>query len=132
MITSDRIRTILALILDHMLRRDSDVELVAQDEQFLGKLTDDPTNPDSLLNEYGPHGGLYGPISIFNQYSQYGSRYGVYSLRNPYCVAPPKLMLNDSALCVITANLGIDGGIDPDDFIFILKNKKLPDLTLPA
>lgn len=131
MLTNDRTRTMLALILEHMVRGDSDVELVAQDDQFLGKLTDDPTSPDSLLNEYGPHGGSYGPISIFNQYSQYGSRYGPHSLRNPYCVAPPKLMLNGSALCVITANPGIDG-IAPDDFIFVLKNKKLPDLTLPA
>lgn len=122
---------ILSHILAHMARGDIYAQLVAQDDQFLGRLTSDPTNPESLLNKYGPHGNAYGPLSIFNPYSQYGNKYGKYSIRNPYCDAPPKLLVNDSTLCIVTANLGIMG-IDPEDFIFVLRNKRLPDLTMPG
>ena len=126
MITEQRAKVMLAKILEHMARGDSDLRLVGQDDQPLGTLNNDATSPESLLNANGPHGGTYGPESVLNPYSQYGSQYGLLSMRNPYSIAPPKLMLDGSVLCVISANPGMINGIDPDDFVFVVKNKKLP------
>ena len=59
-----------------------DSYLVAQDGQFLGKITDNQYDSDSILNEYGPYGSQYSNTSIFNEYSPYGSPYGQFSINN--------------------------------------------------
>lgn len=67
--------------------------LIAQDDQFLGKITDNTYDTDSILNQYGTYGSQYSTTSIFNPYSQYGSVYGAYSINNPYTNTPPNSLL---------------------------------------
>ena len=67
--------------------------LLAQDGQFLGILSSNKYQTDSVMNEYGTYGSKYSSTSIFNQYSQYGSRYGFYSPFNPYTSTPPQIIL---------------------------------------
>jgi hypothetical protein len=120
-------KALLSQILALMGREDSDAHLLAQDNQLLGRLSN-PSHPESILNEYGPHGNSYSPLSIFNSYSQYGNRYGPFSVRNQYAVSPPKVMADGSALCVVSANPEMVNAVDPDDFIFVLMHKKLPGI----
>lgn len=96
--------------------------LVAQDGQFLGKITDNSYDTDSILNEYGPYGSAYSTTSIFNEYSDYGSVYGQNSINNPYCSQPPKLIINGNLLGVVTTNNTIMNGISPKAFLYTLKN----------
>lgn len=49
--------------------------LVADDGQFLGRLSSNRFMTESVMNEYGPFGSKYSSTSIFNVYSQYGSEY---------------------------------------------------------
>ena len=49
--------------------------LLAQDGQFLGMLSSNKYQSDSVINKYGSYGSKYSSTSIFNQYGQYGSRY---------------------------------------------------------
>jgi glutaredoxin-related protein len=96
--------------------------LIAQDGQYLGKLTDSQYDTDSILNQYGPYGSPYSTTSIFNPYSPYGSEYGSYSINNPYCTTPPKLFINGRLLGLITANRYVTGRIAPEAFLHSLKN----------
>jgi len=52
-------------------------------DEYLGKLSENPYDPDSTSNEYGQHGSEYSPDSINNPYGA-GSPYRQDSPNNPY------------------------------------------------
>jgi len=56
----------------------------AMADEYLGKLSENPYNPDSTANEYGQYGSKYSSNSINNQYGQYGSKYSNDSAGSPY------------------------------------------------
>ena len=58
--------------------------------QYLGNLSRNPYDPDSLSNPYGA-GNPYSPNSITNPYGPYGSPYSSRSATNPYATNAPKL-----------------------------------------
>jgi len=99
-----------------------DSYLAAQDGQFLGKITDNQYDNDSILNEYGPYGSEYSTTSIFNEYSPYGSPYGQYSVNNPYCSIPPKLVINRTLLGFVTKNQYVANAIPTEGFLYTLRN----------
>ena len=101
--------------------------LIAEDGQFLGKITDNQNDNDSILNQYGPYGSRYSNTSIFNPYSPYGSQYGAHSINNPYCATPPKLFINGRLLGRISTNRYIPDRIAPEAFFYSLTNA-LPTL----
>ena len=65
------------------------VAFPAMADEYLGKLSENPYNPDSTSNEYGQHGSKYSSNSINNQYGQYGSKYPPDSINNPYGAGSP-------------------------------------------
>ena len=65
------------------------VAFPAMADEYLGKLSENPYNPDSTSNEYGQHGSKYSSNSINNQYGQYGSEYSPDSINNPYGAGSP-------------------------------------------
>src|SRR5437667_5080699 len=96
--------------------------LMDQDNQYLGKITANIYDINSILNQYGPYGSKYINISIFNDYSQYGSVYGAYSINNSYCSVPPKLIINRRFITHISNNVYVSPKITPDVFIYNLNN----------
>ena len=66
-------------------------KIVAQDGTYLGELSDNPYDPDSVANPYGRYGNPYSPTSIKNPYSKYGSPYSSQSPNNPYATQAPLL-----------------------------------------
>jgi hypothetical protein len=58
--------------------------------QYLGNLSSNPYNPNSLSNPYGA-GSPYNPNSINNPYGRYGSPYSPNSATNPYATNAPQL-----------------------------------------
>ena len=63
----------------------------SEDGQYLGRLNDNPYDPESVSNPYGRYGSKYSPDSINNPYGRYGSEYSNKSPNNPYATEPPKL-----------------------------------------
>jgi hypothetical protein len=57
--------------------------------KYLGNLSTNRYDPNSVSNPYGRYGSRYSPDSINNPYGQYGSRYSPDSARNPYALSPP-------------------------------------------
>jgi hypothetical protein len=94
----------------------------AQNGQFLGKITTNKYDNESILNKYGPYGSRYSTTSIFNKYSDYGSRYGANSIHNPYCSTPPRLVINGQHLGYISANKNLADRIPTESFLYTLNN----------
>ena len=59
------------------------VAFPAMADEYLGKLSENPYNPDSTSNEYGQHGSKYSSNSINNPYGA-GSPYRQDSPNNRY------------------------------------------------
>ncbi|MFN4316373.1 MAG: hypothetical protein ACK4E0_18965 [Chitinophagaceae bacterium] len=96
--------------------------LIAEDGQYLGKITSNKFDSQSILNKYGSFGSKYSTTSIFNKYSQYGSRYGTFSVNNPYSSQPPKLYLNGRYIGRVTENKYLSDRIPTDVFLYVLQN----------
>lgn len=96
--------------------------LQAQDNQFLGKISTNPYDRDSMTNVYGPYGSPYSNSSIFNQYSDYGSPYGRNSVNNPYCSSPPKLHINRRFIGHVSINPYVSNRIPTEAFLYSLRN----------
>ncbi len=58
--------------------------------EYLGDLSDNPLNPNSIFNDVGPYGSL-SPTSPRNELSQYGSPISPYSATNPLAIDAPRL-----------------------------------------
>jgi hypothetical protein len=56
---------------------------------YLGKLSANPYDQDSVSNPYGKYGSPYSQNSINNPYGTYGSPYSSYSATNPYTTTAP-------------------------------------------
>ncbi len=69
-------------------------EACAQDTEYLGNLSINPYNPDSIANPYGA-GNPYDPNSVMNPYGEYGIPYSPHSVTNPYATNAPKLYDQD-------------------------------------
>lgn len=62
---------------------------------YLGTLSTNRYDPDSVSNPYGRYGSRYSPDSINNPYSNWGSRYSSDSVNNPYATSPPAIIHRD-------------------------------------
>ena len=60
--------------------------------KYLGTLSNNRYDPNSVSNPYGQYGSKYSPDSINNPYGQYGSRYSPDSTNNPYTINPPAIV----------------------------------------
>ena len=61
-------------------------------ETYLGCLSCNQYEADSLFNQYGSYGSAYSATSIMNHYSEYGSRFSTYSACNPLATDPPVMV----------------------------------------
>ncbi len=63
-----------------------------QTGKYLGTLSNNQFDPDSVSNPYGRYGSEYSSDSINNPYGKYGSPYSNDSVNNPYATNPPKII----------------------------------------
>lgn len=66
-----------------------------QNGKYLGNLSANPYDSNSVSNPYGRYGSQYSEDSINNPYGQYGSRYSNDSANNPYATNPPGIYGKD-------------------------------------
>lgn len=60
-----------------------------QSGKFLGTLSANVYDPNSISNPYGRYGNPYSPDSVNNPYGEYGSVYSDRSANNPYATSAP-------------------------------------------
>ena len=83
--------------------------IVANDGQFLGKLTLNRFDSESVNNEFCPYGSRFSSTSIFNQFSVYGSKFSALSPFSEYTRTPPLLYLRGSLWGFLSLNNWIHG-----------------------
>lgn len=60
--------------------------------KFLGNLSANRFDPNSVNNPFGRYGSQFSPDSINNPFGRYGSRFSRHSIANPYASSPPVVM----------------------------------------
>lgn len=96
--------------------------LQAEDKQFLGKITTNAYDTESILNQYGPYGSLYSGTSIFNRYCPYGGQYGRFSAENPYTTTPPTLFIDGREVGKVSTNSFVANRIPFEAFLHSIRN----------
>ena len=99
-----------------------DSYLIAPNNQYLGCITTNQYDTNSLLYQYGPYGSKYSNTSIFNPYSQYGSTYGQFSINNPYSSTPPQVFIQGRLLGYVSKNPYVAQRIPTDAFLYTLEH----------
>lgn len=88
--------------------------IYASDGTFLGKITKNKYDTDSIFNKYGDHGSKYSSDSIFNKYGDFGSKYSDKSPFNKYAANPPVIIKNGTKLGYLTVNTTLSPRLDPE------------------
>lgn len=97
-----------------MIRHES--FLLGADGQFIGKLSSNQYDYESLSNPYGRYGSKYSSYSIWNPYGRYGSKYSTFSPYNQYSVNSPIIFLRGFQYAYLTVNLYKCGKkVNPND-----------------
>ncbi|MFQ5662849.1 MAG: hypothetical protein ACE5HL_03350 [Terriglobia bacterium] len=104
------------------------------DGKFLGRITDNLYDRNSITNPYGPYGSPYSPTSIHNEYSIYANPYSALSMNNIYATNAPILYLAGRERGRVTRNQFVHNRIDPEVFVYLLEhdvqsilNNQIPD-----
>ena len=91
--------------------------IVANDGAFLGKITVNSIDPESITNPIGIYGSAISALSILNQIGQYGSEISSKSSFNPITSTPPRILMSGQFVAYLTANPLMTPGIDPGALI---------------
>jgi hypothetical protein len=79
--------------------------IFANDGQFLGKVTANTFDPDSIGNTFGSYGSQYSSTSMFNSFGTYGGEYSSLSPFNSYTQTPPIIFVNSKPAAYLTTNI---------------------------
>lgn len=88
--------------------------IVGADDSFLGVISRDANDPESLANGWGQFGSPQSPYSIWNQDGRWGSRYAADSPWNPYATRPPRVFDGDEFRGYLTTNTSLHPRVDPE------------------
>jgi hypothetical protein len=104
-------------ILEFFTSVDGIAQLWAADGQFLGILSSNQSDPNSITNP-NTYGSFYSYHSIKNSASLYGGACGLYSPYNITCINPPVILYQGQPMLVVSKNQSVlTNGlsiIDPD------------------
>ncbi len=96
-------------------------------ETFLGCFCD-PSDPASVLNEYGAHGNRFRRESIFNRFSEFGSDFSSTSACNQFATDPPVVVRDDGTFVGrLTRNQYKSGAIREERIVAWLENSVCAD-----
>lgn len=90
---------------------------------YLGKLTTNQYDTDSIFNEYGTYGSEYQKLSIFNKYGDYGSPYSNESAFNDYAKKPPAIVYNGKVVGYLSTNNNLKGAVTLASLVDWLNDK---------
>jgi hypothetical protein len=113
------------MTLQDLIALDGKLELYAWDGHFLGLLSSDRRDPNSIIN-LRTYGNPHNINSIYYEHGIYGGQYGRHSPYNRYCLYPPAIVFQQQDLGLVSKNKHIFGNdltiIDPDVLISIYTN----------
>lgn len=78
--------------------------IIANDNQYLGKISKNQYDSDSINNEFGTYGSEFSSYSIFNEFGTYGSEFSSLSPFNMFTSTPPKIYKDNIFIAYLTVN----------------------------
>ncbi len=106
------------LILEFLQTIDGQAQLWTNDGQFLGLLSSNQFDFNSICNPNGTYGSSCLVTSIRNPSGLYGSTWGIYSPYNPNSLCPPAIVCQGRVVGFLTKNRNLCTNgvpiIDPD------------------
>jgi hypothetical protein len=94
-----------------------DASLIAGDGKFLGKISRNTLDSESISNTMSPHGSTLSAESIFNTLGQYGSTLSSLSPFNSLAASPPRIVKAGRQLGYLTKNSMKQPATDPDELL---------------
>ena len=91
--------------------------LIGGDGVFLGTVSKNRFDINSMGNQFGNYGSRYSQTSIFNSFSPYGNKFSPLSPFNSFSQTPPKFIKSSKLLGTLTVNQFIANRIDPEKFL---------------
>lgn len=100
-----------------------EITLYGQDKEktYLGKITSNIYDSDSIFNTYGTYGSKFSDKSIYNEFGTFGSKFSIYSPFNKFAANPPIVYLGNEVLGYLTINETIADAITPINLLEIIK-----------
>ncbi len=109
-----------------------EARIVADDGQFLGRITPDTIAVDSLVNPFGAHGNQFSTVSIFNSNSAYGGTFSLLSPFHPTTFSPPRIIRNSQTLARLTINPAFSPRVDPFGLVAWLRSSGPQQCSAPT
>lgn len=79
-------------------------------KQFLGNISSNRFDDESICNQFGDFGGRFEDFSILNRFGDYGDQFSDFSAFNPNAEYPPVIFLNNwEPVAIVTNNPRFDG-----------------------
>ena len=78
--------------------------IIANDNEYLGKISKSQFDPDSINNQFGTYGSQFSAYSIFNNFGTYGSEFSSLSPFNKFTSTPPKIYKENIFIAYLTVN----------------------------
>lgn len=89
----------------------------AADGTFLGKLTPNRFDTESIFNQFGPYGNRFSQTAIYNRFSPYGNQFSNLSAYNKFTQTPPKLFVKGKFMAYVTVNEYLRPRVHPDELM---------------
>lgn len=94
-------------------------------KEFLGNISSNAYDSNSICNQYGTYGSRYSSFSVFAEHGTYGSPYSTYSAYNPRSDRPPIIVdVDGKPLALLTKNTNFNNAIDPDMLHYAICGQK--------
>jgi hypothetical protein len=87
-----KIAAVILLIFSAVVHAGSPILVDRQIGKYLGTLSSNPYDQNSVSNPHGKYGSQYSKDSINNPVGEYGSPYSDKSINNPYAINPPIIL----------------------------------------
>lgn len=87
----------------------------ANDGQFLGTISSNRFDLDSIANPFGTYGNTFSNLSIWNEFGTYGNTFSTMSPFNAFTTTPPVIVENGVVVAYLTNNTFLSPRVDPDD-----------------
>jgi len=89
---------------------------------YLGKLTTNKYDSESVFNTFGTYGNKYSTNSISNEFGTYGGKFSTTSAFNDFATSPPAILLNGKIIGYVSTNTSSFQNVHPNDlenYLFI-------------
>lgn len=97
--------------------------ILADDGEFIGKITTNSYDSQSILNEFGRFGGKFSSTSIFNDFGRYGGEFSRMSPFNQTTSTPPRIFKGERFVGYLTRNESKTPRVDPFALVAWLKSQ---------